>query len=149
MTQPISMSDFVGNRQGAAKRLREQDVWRQTKDETDVMMRSGEWGVAEARHIVQLYATMHGQVYGVPALDLSGQGRFHAAQAATRLIRECFEDDVARMAAFVWWTWKREAGREQWRRQHRTSGYTLGHRQQFGEKLVGEYLIDMKRTGDR
>jgi len=107
--------------------------------------KSGDWEGATGLHLVLLYAWLHEEVYGVRTSELTPKWRGVAAQMADRLIAGEFAGDVGAAVDFMKWSWKREEGREKWRRENQKEGGRLGWRLQFGGVLVTDYRVDQAR----
>lgn len=112
------------------------------------MRASGDWDQATGHDLVALYEWSHEQVYEVRPAELDPKGWAIAAATAARMVEQHFEGDAGKAAAFIHWVWRREYDREQWRREQRVSGQTIGWKLQFGHgSLVTQYKIDCKRLG--
>lgn len=118
--------------------------------EADRRSTEDEWEGAKPLVFVALYALLHEHVYGVPADELKPQDRKLAAFASGRMLKREFEEDATAMANFVRWAWKREAGREKWRRDNGRSGFRLTWRLLFaGGYLMTDYRLDLLRSKGR
>lgn len=125
---------------GAAKRKR-------VHEEMQQMCTSGDWSSANSLHLVALYAWLHEGVYGVLPQELESSSAYvYAASEAKRMLARDFAGDFAQAVLFLQWTWKREEGREQWRRGNGRSGGRIGWKLQFGGSLVTDWKIDKART---
>ncbi len=89
------------------------------------------WASLQPVHFVELYVLGHKAVYGVEPAELTGSGkgasnaRKGAASAAGRMLRQEFGDRPTEMVRFFDWVWKREQGREQWRKENGREGGRL------------------------
>ena len=130
MGQSVRIEDWLGSRSArqSAKRLREHDAREAVVLKTRAMMASGDWRDAGGIHVVELFGLLFAMVYGVACSELSGSARFYAAHAADDMVDQCFDGDVGAAVVYVRWAWEREAGREQWRRQHGRAGGMLSWR---------------------
>lgn len=109
------------------------------------------WSDAKPHHLVALYALCHAETYGVEVInELVGNVWFGARSAATKMLRDEFDDDLERGVEFLRWTWHREGGRETWRRQHGKPGGRITWRTQFQLRaLINEYRIELERQRGR
>ena len=124
------------------------DAMARAASEVDAMIAGGDWSAATGRHFVALYGFLHARIYGVEP-TMTGRERMLAAAAAARMLAGEFGSDGDAMADFVRWTWRREAGRERWRRENQRSGGHVGWRLQFAGAIVTEYRLDLARTRKR
>jgi hypothetical protein len=107
---------------------------------------SGDWDGASPAAFVALYEWLHRCVYGVDAGDLDPRGWAFATSSARRMVEKDFGGDAAEAVAFMKWVWKREDGREKWRRENGRDGQTIGWRQLFGAGyLRTDYRISKAR----
>jgi hypothetical protein len=104
------------------------------------------WAEMRPGHFVALYVACHERVYGAAPTELD-VGRTHALAvlAASRLLKQEFHEDPARMFDFLRWAWDREEAREKWRRDNRREGGRIGWRLQFGAALVTDYRVEASR----
>lgn len=110
--------------------------------EAERRARSGEWGDADARTLVGFYAWCHRSVYTVLPVELEGVGEFRiAARAALRVLHDRFDDDAARAAHFIKWSWKREKERADWCRANKRDRNRMGWRLQFSDRQVTDYRV--------
>lgn len=117
--------------------------------EADRRSASDDWEGARPLVFVALYAILHEHVYGVVE-ELKTQDRKLAAFAAGRMLKGEFGGDAEAMASFLRWAWKREAGREKWRRDNGRQGLRLTWRLLFGGGyLMTDYRLDQLRGQGR
>jgi hypothetical protein len=104
------------------------------------------WKGADAESFVALFAWLHTEVYGVsPVEEMRTQWR-GACSAARKLFADVFDDDPLTMLAFMRWVWNREAGYEQWRREHQSHGRRITWRLMFVSRaLLTDWQIDVQR----
>lgn len=114
-------------------------------DAVAAMVRDDRWDGATGRHFVALYADLHFRVYGVAPADLGTKERAWAAKLANDLLAKEFDSNPAALAEFLAWTWRREKGREEWRRAQGRSGGRIDYRLQFGTRLLVDYRIEKAR----
>ena len=114
-----------------------------------VMNESGDWDAATGMHLVALYEFCHREVYGVEPLELGADAKawYSASSAAERLVKNFFEGDYGRCVSFVHWIWRREEGREKWRREQNRDGGRIGWRLQFSASAVSDYRVHGARNG--
>lgn len=124
---------------------RSKDTIARVKAKMEEMAASGDWSGASGTHLVALYAWLHAQVYGVENAELDGRQWALAAQAAGRMVANHFADDYGSAVVFLRWAWKREQGREQWRRENHKDGGRIGWRLQFSGSIVTDYRVDSAR----
>lgn len=139
---PVDVCDFVGDAPKRRRSIRtiSDNVFAKVTTETLQMMRGEvEWSKAGPRHFAALYAILHERVYGVAALDLDSKHRAFVASQASRMLEREFEGDSSQLASFVWWVWRREAGREEWRRANGREGSRIGPHFMFSAKLLTDY----------
>lgn len=106
----------------------------------------GDWAGARPGHFVALYGACHEKIYGfIPSELESGKEYALAILAASRMLRSEFEGKSEIMVEFMRWAWKREEGREKWRRDNGKSGQRLGWRLQFNGSLLSDYRVDLAR----
>lgn len=104
------------------------------------------WSEMTPAMFVALYAWLHSEVYGVdPSAELAGKTGLAARGAAKRMVDEMFDGDRVAAVDFVRWSWRREKGREQWRRDNGQAGSRMGWRWQFGPALVNDYRVHLRR----
>lgn len=101
--------------------------------------------------LVALYERLHKIVYEIDAGDLSLREWASASNAASRLLANEFAGDYPAIVTFMHWTWKREEGREAWRRQNKCGNSHLGWRQQFypGHQLTDFRIAQARRCSVR
>jgi hypothetical protein len=114
-------------------------------DEVEQMLAKGEWGQAEGKHFVALYAELHFKVYGVADEGLGPKERLYAATLARGMLEKDFKGDRREMALFVSWVWSREKGREKWRREQQVSRGRLTWRAVFGRAVLTDYRVEVAR----
>lgn len=108
---------------------------------------SGDWGDAAPSMLVALYEWLHREVYGVAPAELDGRAWAFATAAAKKLVATEFAGDMADVVDFMKWVWKREEGRERWRREHNRDGSRIGWRLQFFPGyLLTDYRISKSRV---
>lgn len=130
-------------REGPPRRSKDQIA--RARAQMEAMAQSGDWGDASGTHLVALYAWLHAQVYGVENAELDGKQWGLAALAAGRMVSNHFAGDWGAAVVFMRWAWKREQGRETWRRENGKPGGRIGWRLQFGGSLVTDYRVDAAR----
>lgn len=106
---------------------------------------SGEWDGATGAHLLEMYAWLHEQVYGVPADELTGNVWLIAARDAGLFLKREFAGDAGKCVSFMRWAWKREEAREAWRRENGKEGGRIGWRLQFSRQLLTDYKLDRAR----
>lgn len=107
---------------------------------------AGRWDAFKPGHFVALYGLCHEKVYGIFPTELTQASTFALARmTAKRVLEKEFDGKVQLMRAFIAWTWKREEGREKWRRENGGHGGRIGWKWQFNQSLVTEYRIDLAR----
>lgn len=110
--------------------------------DAEARARTGDWDGADARTILGLYAWCHRSVYGVVPAELEAVGEFRiASRAALRVLHERFDDDAARCAIFVRWSWKREKERAEWAKRERKDRNRMGWRLQFSDRQVTDFRV--------
>lgn len=119
-------------------------TWEQRLREASEMIASGDWGEAKPVHFVALYAMGHLKCYGVEAHELTSRARMNASALAGRMLRDFFQDDRARLYAFVVWVWKREREREAWRRANGRETRRISWQLQFGRHLLADYEMHLR-----
>ena len=117
--------------------------------ETDEMRRTGDWGEADGHHLVALYGFFHQEVYGVEALELDGKSRAIAARLAEGATNRYFGGDFGACVSFMLWVWRREQGREEWRRANQREGTRIGWKWQWSAQLVTDYRVDGERKSTK
>jgi hypothetical protein len=113
--------------------------------EMDEMADSAVWTSARGVHLVALYSWLHVAVYGIEPVELDGREWALASVLAQRFCAANFGGDFAECVEFMRWVWKREAGREEYRRAQKQSGQRIGWRLQFGAALVTDWRVDRAR----
>lgn len=114
--------------------------------ELEEMLKAGQIAKATGRHFVALYADLYCRVYEVPPEDLGSKERVYAAKLANDMLAKDFGGDAEKFADFVGWTWTREKGREDWRREYGRKGSRISWRVQFSQRsLFAEYQLDKHR----
>lgn len=103
------------------------------------------------KHLIALYARAHESVYGVPPLELEEGDKYAGAtNAANRMLKKEFDDDVLKMAEFVRWVWSEERKKEKWRRSNGRETRRIGWRLQFvARNLVTDYRVHLARMNGR
>lgn len=104
------------------------------------------WDKAEPRHLVALYAYLHGQVYGVEPEELTKDplAWLGCLSAATKLLREEFGDDPVAAVEWVRWVWVREKrGCNRRAKVGETSDFRIGWRYMFCRRGL---LVDYRRA---
>jgi len=117
--------------------------------EVDVMLRTGDYDGAGARHFVALYDRMHERCYGVAPAELGPAERYNASMQASAMLRKEFNGDVVSMAEYMLWAWQREIGAETWRRENSREGRRIGVRLMFSGTLLTDYRVHLARTKRR
>lgn len=119
-------------------------------DESAMMRTTRDWSGAKPSHLVALYAWCHERTYGVAAEVLAdGKAFAQATLACARMLKEDFGGDVVLMVGgYVQWSWRRERGREEWRRANAQPGGRIGWRLQFtpGGGLVTDWRVARARA---
>lgn len=110
---------------------------------------SGDWEGARPLVFVAAYARLHELVYGLAPAELGPQERKVAACAAARMLKREFDGDAAAMAVFVQWAWKREQGREKWRRANGRQGFRMTWRLLFGGAILTDHRLEQLRSKSR
>jgi hypothetical protein len=119
---------------------------RRVRDEVAQMMGTGDWDAVRPAHFVALYEHLHAIVYGVEPSELDNAKVYSmATQEAARALADRFAGDTAEMVEFIRWSWKREEGREKWRRENKREGGRVGWRLQFGGAFITDYRLDKAR----
>jgi hypothetical protein len=118
---------------------------RKARSEMDLMAASGQWDQARGHHLVALYEWLHREVYGVEAAELDGRTWAIAASMAGRQVANEFGGRPEAAVDFLQWVWKREQGREQYRRDTHREGGRIGWRIQFGRQLLTDYRVSLAR----
>ena len=95
--------------------------------ETHTMMKSDDWSKAKASHLVALYSILHEMVYGV-APELKGDELKLAKLSAGTFLKSRCSGNFVKAVEYMKWVWKRERGREEWRREKHIDGKVLGWR---------------------
>jgi hypothetical protein len=95
--------------------------------ETKVMMDTDDWGCAKASHLVALYVILHEMIYGVEP-ELKGDELKQSKMAAGTFLKSRCNGNFETAVAYMKWVWKRERGREEWRRNEHIDGKVLGWR---------------------
>jgi hypothetical protein len=108
------------------------------------MMNTGDWSAATGADFVAAYHVLHCKVYGLPS-DMNSRDRKKAQFVAARMIKENFDGDPGEMAAFLRWTWHREADRERWRRENHREGSRITWYAQFSSRLLTDYKVNNVR----
>lgn len=113
----------------------------------EVCAKTGDWGEANARTILGLYAYCHRSVYGVAPAELENIGEFKiASRAALRVLHDRFDDDAAACAIFVRWSWKREKERSDWATKNNRDRNRMGWRLQFSDRQVTDFRVERERA---
>jgi hypothetical protein len=109
--------------------------------------RSDDWDGAKPRHLVALYLILHSWCYGVEAEEVVGVAWNAAVSAAGKLLRDEFDDKIEEAVEFIRWVWKRERGREKWRRENGGGGGgRVGWRLMFAQRsFVTDYRVALHR----
>lgn len=114
--------------------------------EANKMREANDWSKARPAHLVALYAWCHEQVYDVAPAELIGLNWMAAASAAAKMVREEFDGSIEAAVDYLRWTWRREQGREQWRRENQREGGRVSWRAQFQQRyILTDYRIDRAR----
>lgn len=108
-------------------------------------MKQRDWDEMKPQVLVALYAWFHEQVYGTGP-SLKGREWLNACRAAGRMVKTEFAGDYDDALAFMRWAWKRERGRERWRRENGKGGKVINWRQQF---VFTDLLTDWRVARDR
>lgn len=109
-------------------------------------LNGSKWQRAEPRHLVALYAYLHGQVYKVDPEELTRAPLewLGAVSAATKLLREEFGDDPVAAVEWVRWVWQREKrGCERRAKVGETSDFRITWRYMFCRRGL---LVDYRRA---
>lgn len=110
--------------------------------DAEARAKSGDWEGADARAMLGLYAWCHRSVYGVAPAELESVGEFRiASRAALRVLHDRFEDDAARCAIFIRWSWKREKERAAWASREKKDRNRMGWRLQFSDRQVTDFRV--------
>ena len=121
------------------------DAMASAREEAKAMTEGGDWSEAQPRHLVALHSLLHEHVYGVEPL-MTAREHGIATSCAAGMLRYDFEGNVAMMVEFIRWCWRREAEREQWRRQNGRDGGRLDWRRQFtGKGPLTDYRVELAR----
>lgn len=135
-----AFADWAGEKKTNPKKGR---IWDRAFAQTEVaaFIKTREWAEAKPKHFVELYARLHGEVYGVPPLDLkSAKTVLAAASLAAKALKEMFDGDGEELADFMRWVWVRQAHEEAQRVKGLRSGdFRITWRYQWGPKLVTDY----------
>jgi hypothetical protein len=149
---PSPADEFVGARKGKkgkdpASAFTDAKL-RKAVVEVEEMIRVRDFTAARPRHFVALHGVLHARVYGVGPTD-PPVSRMRAALQVSRLLKVHFDDDPAKLAAFVRWSWIREAGNEKFRRSKgdHTAGRRMGLGLQYSSHMVDDYRVDIMRRG--
>ena len=144
--------EFVAGRRSPKERAATRTVstarLREEEQRAKGMMKDGDWSAATASTFVALYSLLYERVYGVP-MRTTGRERQLAVLRAGQMLRADFDGDAGAMATFMRWTWKREAEREEWRRQNARDGGSIGWKLQFGTHVLGDYRLAQARRSGR
>ena len=105
------------------------------------MRRIARHGFTQALHCRQCAITVPQTLYPA-ALLIHGQQQFGAQ-------RTHFGNEPQELADFIWWTWKREIGREKYRRENGRDGGSISWALQFSGRLLTDYRISMARESTR
>lgn len=115
-------------------------------DEVDAIRKSSDWDQAKPHHFVGLYVLLHSWCYGVEPAEVMGAVGMAARSSVDKILRDEFGDDPHQFVHYVKWAWKREKGREKWRRQHGKEGGRLTWRSLFQQRFVlTDYRVDQQR----
>lgn len=116
--------------------------------EMEKMRQDSEWDDFRAGHFVALYAACHEHCYGIlPAETETSKDFALAMLAASRLLKNEFQGNPAKMVHFMRWSWSREQEREKWRRSNGNGGGRLSWRFQFSSSHVSDYRVNAVRSG--
>lgn len=150
-TDPLA--DFLrdpsseGRIAGAKRATKESDLEAAVSNAA-ARVRSGEWGDADGRLLVGLYAWCHRATYGILPPELEDRAEFRAAsRAALKVLHDSFDDDGAATAVFMRWAWKREKERSAWAAREKIDRNRMGWRLQFSLRLVGDFRVATARRG--
>ena len=119
-----------------------------TIEEARMMRESGDWNEAEPRHLVGLFLELHEWCYGVPAGEEVRKCWAGANGAARRLVAQEFGGNLLAAVEFMRWVWKREKGREQWRRENGRPVRRLTLWVATSSAVVTDYRV-ARRRGER
>jgi len=116
--------------------------------DAETMRKTNDWSEARGKHLVALYAWLHGEIYKVEAAELlDGKTMLAASSAADRMLRDDFGGDGKRAVEFIAWAWYRERSFE---KAGRTSTRRLGWRLLFASKcLLVDYRVELVRGQTR
>lgn len=111
--------------------------------------RSQDWSDAKPRDIVGLYAMCHEAVYGVEPEELKQRAEMRAAVGmASRLLRNCFDDEIAELIDFMRWVWAKEKKKIDWMKEKNYPVVKrIGYRLQFSAGLVTDYRVAQRNKG--
>jgi len=137
-----ALAAWAGEPQTGAKKKRA-SIWNRSlvRDEVADFIAKRDWTGAHPRHFVELYARLHGEVYGVEPLDLkAAKVCLGAASLAAKALREHFDGDANGLADYMRWVWIRQAYEEKKRRAGTKDGdFRVTWRYQWSPKLVTDY----------
>lgn len=113
--------------------------------ETHAMMKSDDWSQAKASHLVALYVILHEKIYGV-APELKGDELKQAKLVAGQFLKTRCKGKFEKAVEYMKWVWKRERGREDWRRNNHIDGKVLGWRLILKvDSMWTEYRVGQER----
>ena len=136
---------FIGKAPTKKKPLRPSQVLRYVR-EVEEMIRSKDFSGFLVSHSVAMHMWCYERVYQTEALDLKEGTEFtRARQRAGQLLKKHFSGDLDQFRQYVQWVWRREKGREEWRRTNSTQGSILGWRLVFSPTLVVQYRVELAR----
>lgn len=128
------------------KQLSEYDAALQ---DAETRAKTGAWADARAASFVGLYAFCHRRLYGVDPAELRNKTDFRAAARMASQMLARFESDGPAFAAFIVWTWERQARRDEYFKKRsemngdRAETFRIGYRLQFSAKIETDYRVEM------
>ena len=144
-----SLSEFMSEKPRRPRYEKPDARAARVHSEMEGMLQSRDWSSAEGEHLVALYSFLHREVYGVDALELDGKARAIAARLAEGTTKRYFEGDQGACVSFMMWVWRREEGREKWRRENQREGTRIGWKWQWSAQLVTDYRVDGERKSTK
>lgn len=136
------MADWVGPPTDPTKKKRA-SIWNRdaAQQEVTAFIAAQDWATARPRHLVELYARLHTEVYGVEPLDLKKKPALMAAASlASKATKEHFDGSFDDIVSFVRWVWVRQALDEKKRRAGTmTNDFRISWRYQWSPRLITDY----------
>lgn len=117
------------------------------------MRQTGDWSGARPLHFAAQYVAMHASVYGTRPDDSPAALRRSAMLAGNLLgyadgeRRGAFAGDVAEMARYMTWLWRRELERHQWRLANGRDARRMPPQVAFSRGVVDDWRVE--REGKR